>query len=287
MAFPQFRWPFGGDSHDSDESVSVDILRRRARHRLMGAALLVVIGVVAFPWMFDTQPRPVALDVPITIPDKNQVAPLSLPPVDAQVAAKSDTVAKPEQAVVKPEPLVAESHVALVREGAAKGLAPGEEEVAPATKESKASSKSEPKVESKPEPKPETKPEPKLKSEAKPESKPVAKPAEKTVEKANDKSPSKNDGARAQSLLDGSGKAANASGSRYVVQVAAFSDVAKAHEVRQKLEKAGISTYAQVIDTPEGKRFRVRLGPFTSKAEAEQAAAKVKAHQLTAAVLAL
>ena len=72
-----------------------------------------------------------------------------------------------------------------------------------------------------------------------------------------------------------------------MVQVAAFSDVNKAHDVRQKLEKAGIKTYAQTVDTAEGKRYRVRLGPFSSKAEAEQAAAKVKAHQLTAAVLAL
>ena len=92
MAFPQFRWPFGGDSNGADAAASVDTLRRRARHRLLGAALLVLAGVIAFPWMFDSQPRPVALDVPITIPDKNQVPPLSLPPADTQLVAKPEAV---------------------------------------------------------------------------------------------------------------------------------------------------------------------------------------------------
>jgi DedD protein len=34
-------------------------MRRRARHRLIGAAVLVLIGVVGFPLLFDTQPRPI------------------------------------------------------------------------------------------------------------------------------------------------------------------------------------------------------------------------------------
>ena len=33
--------------------------RVRARQRLIGAAVLVVIGIVGFPLVFETQPRPI------------------------------------------------------------------------------------------------------------------------------------------------------------------------------------------------------------------------------------
>jgi DedD protein len=71
------------------------------------------------------------------------------------------------------------------------------------------------------------------------------------------------------------------------VQVGAFAETARAREARQKLEKAGLKTYTQVAETKEGKRIRVRLGPFESRAEADKAAAKVKGLDLPATVLAL
>ena len=58
---------------------SMDVIRRRAKHRLIGAAVLVLIGVVGFPLLFDAQPRPIAVDIPIEIPGKNTVKPLTLP----------------------------------------------------------------------------------------------------------------------------------------------------------------------------------------------------------------
>ena len=50
---------------------SIEAVRRRARHRLIGASVLVLIGVLGFPLLFDTQPRPIAVDIPIDIPAKN------------------------------------------------------------------------------------------------------------------------------------------------------------------------------------------------------------------------
>ena len=72
-----------------------------------------------------------------------------------------------------------------------------------------------------------------------------------------------------------------------VVQVGAFADADKAKEVRQKLEKAGLKTYTQVAETKDGKRIRVRVGPFATKAEADKAATKIKALDLPAAILTL
>jgi len=72
-----------------------------------------------------------------------------------------------------------------------------------------------------------------------------------------------------------------------VVQVGAYSDNTKAHEIRMKLERAGLKTYAQVVDAKDGKRIRVRVGPFVSKAEATKVVSKIKKLKLPAAVLTL
>src|SRR4051812_19419074 len=79
MAFFKFRK--GGDESTASpaQTETVEDLRRRARHRLIGAAVLVGIGVIGFPLLFDTQPRPVAVDIPIEIPDRAKARPLPSP----------------------------------------------------------------------------------------------------------------------------------------------------------------------------------------------------------------
>lgn len=53
--------------------------RVRARHRLIGAAVLVVVGVIGFPLIFEKQPRPIPVDIAIEIPRKESVPPLVMP----------------------------------------------------------------------------------------------------------------------------------------------------------------------------------------------------------------
>jgi DedD protein len=48
-----------------------------------------------------------------------------------------------------------------------------------------------------------------------------------------------------------------------------------------------LKTYVHVAETPQGKRIRVRVGPFPTRAEAEKAAAKIKPLDLPAAILTL
>ena len=97
------------------------------------------------------------------------------------------------------------------------------------------------------------------------------------------------DGARAQALLDARGAASEAAagGPRFVVQAGAYSEAAALREARQKVEKLGLKTYTQVIESDNGKRTRVRIGPFTTRQEAQAAADKVKAAGLQASILAL
>lgn len=74
---------------------------------------------------------------------------------------------------------------------------------------------------------------------------------------------------------------------RYVVQFGAFADPKSAREARLKLERMGIKTYAQQIDTPAGKRTRVRMGPYTNRAEADKALAALRKAGLDGKVLTL
>ena len=235
------------------QTESVEVMRKRAKHRLIGSAVLVLIGVVGFPLLFDTQPRPIAVDIPIEIPAKGTVKPLAAPAPSEKVAATASLTPQEE-------------------------ILPSKQAAGPVTPAPEAI-----KSEAKPEPKPESKPEPK--SEPKPEVKAEPKAAPKPAAASDD-------AARASALLSGSpapaGKAAaDEAAGRVVVQVGAFADVAKAREARLKLEKAGLKTYTQVAETKDGKRIRVRVGPFASRAEAETAASKIKALDLPAAILTL
>lgn len=280
MAFFKIRWPGQGEQQQAEkpskrprtpQTESIEVMRRRARHRLMGAAVLVLVGVIGFPLLFDTQPRPIPVDIPIEIPDRNKVAPLVVPaPVADAAAAKPVAPATPE-----PAPTAAAQRPAPSRTAAANGLADGEELVPsarPATAKPAAAQAPAPAT---------------VKPEVKHESKPPAAPAP-----APESKPARaDDSARARALLEGRSTeapaAAGAEEARFIVQVGAFADAEKAREARAKVERAGLKTYTQVVDTKGGKRTRVRVGPFTSRAEADKAAARIKALDLSASVLTL
>ena len=286
MAFFKFRFP--GSRSDAEAghvapAESIEGLRRRARHRLIGAAVLVLAAVIGFPLVFDTQPRPVAVDVAIQIPDRNKVKPLAVPSAatDAAPSVAGPVVAASAPARAASNPAVPAS-VPSTQVSARASLdareeivAPGSEKKAekPSVKSPESAFHSEAKTSPAAAPKPEPKPEPK--AETKP---PAANPAD--------------DGRRAQALLEGketapAPKAAASDTGRFIVQVGAFADATKARETRLKVEKAGLTTYTHIAETAEGKRIRVRVGPFTNRAEAEKAAARIRGLDLPAAILTL
>ena len=90
----------------------------------------------------------------------------------------------------------------------------------------------------------------------------------------------------AQALLNGQPASAPAAG-RVVVQVGAYTEPAKLRDARQKVEAMGFKTYIQVVEVDGTKRTRVRVGPFASKAEADQAAARIKAGGLPVVIFTL
>ena len=73
---------------------SADKVRTRARQRLIGAVVLLTVGVIGFPLLFESQPRPIAVDIPIEIPKPDSVPALSLPAArPGSLAASESTVA--------------------------------------------------------------------------------------------------------------------------------------------------------------------------------------------------
>jgi DedD protein len=234
MAFFKFRMPGRATASQAAAAAenaaaeSAEVLRQRARHRLLGAAVLVVLAVIGFPFLFDTQPRTVSVDIAVEIPDKNKSRSPANPVEAAPTPVASPTPLPPEQGLSAKEEVVAPT--------AANAAKPAP--VAPAV--------------------PVTSPPPPAKAE--------------THKAEPDKPPT-------AEAKDGA--------ARFVVQVGAYADADKAREVRRKLEKAGLKTYTHVAETKEGKRTRVRLGPFATRDEADKAADKAKQLEFTPAVLTL
>lgn len=236
----------------SEPADAVQRARTRARQRLIGAAVLVVIGIIGFPLVFETQPRPIPVDIPIEVPRKDGAPPLVMPAARPPVAAVPAPTAVPTTPpAAAPNDVITESREEAGREVAAS--APAAAVRVP--------------------PKPATVPAAVEPVPAKPVAPP--KPAAPTA-----------DASRAKALLEGK-PPAPAEAARFVVQVGAFADPGAAREARLKAEKLGLKTYMQVASTPAGERIRVRVGPFGSREDAENALAKAKAAGLAAVVLTL
>ena len=88
-------------------ALTEDPEQQRARHRLIGAAVLVLIAVVALPRILDNQPKAISNDIAINIVTSLPLAQESVPtpiPKSQENASSAPTVAPSTQEVVKPSP---------------------------------------------------------------------------------------------------------------------------------------------------------------------------------------
>lgn len=244
------------------EGDDIEAARLRARRRLVGALVLLIAGVIAFPLVFETQPRPVGSQATVE-PGAREVVAAPAPAASRPLPAERTPVAPPPDAGIEAAaPASAGAPVATSDTSPAppKPLAPP---VVPAPPVAVAA------------PKPASAP-------------PAATPATPAPVVAKAAS-TPADSARVKALQEGSpsDSAAVPGSGRFVVQVGAYAANAPMKEVRAKVEKLGLKTYTQVIENADGKRTRLRVGPFGTRAEAEAAAAKLKAAGLPGNLLAL
>jgi DedD protein len=86
---------------------------------------------------------------------------------------------------------------------------------------------------------------------------------------------------RARALLEGKKPGAPATmvaaSGAFAVQAAATASEAAALELAERLRKAGFTPYTEKVETKDGPRHRVRVGPYATRDEAERSRARLKA----------
>lgn len=219
-------------------------LRARARHRLIGAAALLLAVAIIVPMVLDPNPRPVNENLPIDIPsERTPFTPrLSLPPVPAADAGTPP----PDQAPV----------------------------VAPARAESKADARAE------------TKAEAKSAAPAAPTPPSEPKAAARTETRIDEAKPSTVEVPRKAPESTEAAAPASKSG-RFAVQAAAPASEKAARELVERLKKGGFATYTEIVETKDGVRHRVRIGPYATREDAEKARARLKSQGINGNLVAL
>lgn len=210
-------------------------LRKRARRRLVGAVVLVLLVVVFLPMALDNEPKPLSKNVDIQVPALDS-AEGKFPSAPAPSEAPSVAPAEPKPAESPPavEPPVV----------AVESIKP----VPPPIPE--------PKPEA-PKPEPVKKVEPAKKAEAAKKVE-VAKPLPKETRPEPPKA--------SVAPIEAQG---------YVVQLGAFSNSANAKQLYQKLRAARFPAYMEPVPGGGGARTRVRAGPFSTEDAADKARQKL------------
>ncbi len=96
---------------------------------------------------------------------------------------------------------------------------------------------------------------------------------------------------RARALLEGKSKAGTAGASdktaRFAVQAAAPASETAARDLADRLKKSGLAPYMEKVETKQGARYRVRLGPYASRDEADGVRSRLKAQGISADLITL
>ena len=114
--------------------------------------------------------------------------------------------------------------------------------------------------------------------------KPIEKKAEKQAEKLAEASKAKspaNDQQRAAAILSGKtveppAGAAAASEGQFVILIGAFSNPDNVKQLQTKIGELGVKVFTEPLDSPGGRKTRVRAGPFPSREAADKALGKLK-----------
>ncbi|MGV0950948.1 MAG: SPOR domain-containing protein [Azonexus sp.] len=219
-------------------------LKKRARRRLVGAVTFASVVAVVLPMVMDHQPRQAVDEVEIRIPGQ-----------DEKPFAPKFAVTPVEKAAPKTAELPAASKAPVPVESS-----PAAEPVVPTAKVVEV-------------------------PKEKPAEKPPVKGSEKTAPKP-EKSPekpaipeSKAEAKRAAAILAGQGAtpdAAPAKAGEFVILIGAFANEENVRNLRAKLAERNVKTYVEALDTPGGKKTRVRAGPFASREAADKALERMK-----------
>ncbi len=281
-----------GERNADNADLAVEELKKKARRRLVGAIVLALAAAVILPLLLEKEPKPLGDDVSVQIPPVDEgkfINRLTGRASDTKAASKSPTKgeAKPE-AKTEPKPAEPKSDVAgsgvttqpiapapeagvATTVPDASGVTPAPTNVAPPKRSlsqaeqrvlSPANNPAKPDVAAsalKPEPAATSPPpSPTIAAAA-----PAAPPAVSVPPPAPKSEPAATGAARSEG---------------FAVQIAAFTDDKGANALAAKLKKAGFaSTYVEPVQTSRGTLWRVRVGGYPARSDADAARVKLKA----------
>lgn len=237
-------------------------LRGRARRRLAGAIALVLAAVIILPMVLDSQPVPVADNIPIRVPDRNtpfqpQVSEPQAGAAPATTPAAQGTAPNEPPNIPTPPPVTSAQPQTATPPATTPPATTPPVVTPPAVTPPRTAQATPPKPETKPEPKPAA-PKPETRSD---------------------------DGARALALLEGRSapaaatpapKPAAAKGN-FVLQIAAYTTSEDAQSRRDKLHQAGVTNaFVEQASIGGKQQYRLRVGPFPSRDAAQAAQARLR-----------
>jgi DedD protein len=197
------------------------------------------LAVVILPMVMDGEPRQPAQEVQIRIPAQDERMPFAPMPEPPEEAIEAPPVEPPP---IEPPPPVEPPPV---------------------------------------EPPPPIAPPPPVAPPAavRPVEKPVEKPAPKPAEKPAPKPPveRQTEAQRVEAILSGKMVEEPArTDIQHVILIGAFSNPANVRILQTKIGELGVRVYTEPLESPDGRKTRVRAGPFANRAAAERALEKMK-----------
>jgi len=291
-----------GERNAENADLAVEELKRKARRRLVGAIVLALAAAIILPLLLEREPKPLGDDVSVKIPPVDEgkfvnrltgrasetksaakAAPKNETRAEPAAESKSDSAAPGPSAAVAPAPDVASTPAPPATTIDATAAAPG-----PVAPPKKSVSQAEQRVLS-PADKPTNKPDAPPVAPAKTDSTSATPAPSPAPASATAPSPTPASAATAPSPVlatappptpaktePDTATATKVEG--FAVQIAAFTDDKGANALAGKLKKAGFaSTYIEPVQTSRGTLWRVRVGGYSARAEADAARAKLKA----------
>jgi DedD protein len=232
----------------------LDVLRRRARRRLVGAVVLALAAAVLVPMLLESDPKPLGEDVSVKIP-----------PVDdgrfvSKLGEKSRAAESASPAAAKPVPTLKSPDTATAAAAKQSSTAPPEAKKPPTDAASTVAS-NPPAKDAAP-----AAPTKDASSGDAPNPSPaVAAPSPKPASEANPPPSTE------------ATKGAKPPSAAFSVQLAAFADDKGANALANRLKKAGHPAYTEPYASSQGTLWRVRVGPYATRDAAEAARTKLKA----------
>jgi len=256
--------------------------KKRARRRLVGALVLGIAAAIVLPLVLDSEPRQTITDVEIEIPPREAALPAVESAPHPEVAVPPATASPVDDVAVPPphDPMAA-----------------AKSDPKPSADPPKESAKAEARADAAGASKPDAKAE----GRAAPEPRSASKVATAKAS-ADSKSASRGDASAAKPPSAGkpapaaSPKPAPASpvanadstapaGTRFALQIGAFANAGSARAQLDKARRTGLRAYTETVNTTQGERTRVRVGPFPTREAAEKARATLKLSGIDSAVV--